>query len=459
MMGETDLRIHFVGVAGTGMSALAQIHALSGAVVTGSDRAADRGILGDTRARLEAAGIKFFPQDGSALCAQTNRVVVSTAIEPDNADLKRARQLDLRVVHRADELAALCENRRTIAVAGTSGKSTVTAMIFHILETAGRAPGLAAGANVPALRRKGLVGNAWRGESRLLVMEADESDGTLTRYKPELGLLLNVSKDHKDTGELLELFRRFRAQCGSFAVNADAPGLSAYYTGSLTFGFSTGDLRGRDLRLSAEDCRFRVADADFLVPAPGRHNAENALAAAAACKIIGVDLALSAAALRAYEGVGRRFELVGSAGGVEVIDDFAHNPEKVRAVLGAARLRAKRLLVVFQLHGFAPARFLKDELIKAFAETLRPEDVLWLPDIYYVGGTAAKDISAEDYARPLKALGFQARHAPRREAIGDEIAQTARSGDIVLVLGARDATLSEFAAGILERLKKARLPT
>ena len=453
-MGQADLRIHFVGVAGTGMSALAQIHALSGATVTGSDRLADHGALGETRRRLEAAGIKIFPQDGSALKPAVSRVVVSTAIEADNADLKRAAELNLRVVHRADELAALAQSRRTIAVAGTSGKSTVAAMVFHILEASGRAPGLAAGANLPALRRKGLLGNAWRGESNLLVMEADESDGTLTRYKPWLGVLLNMSKDHKDTSELAELFVRFKAQCESFVVNADAPNLAAFHSGGLTFGFFAGQLRGAGLELTADGSRFRVEDVNFYAPIPGRHNAENALAAAAVCKVIGVSLEESAFALRGYEGVGRRFERVGRAGGIEVIDDFAHNPEKVRAALSAARLRAKRALVVFQLHGFAPARFLKEELIKTFAECLGPEDRLWLPDIYYVGGTAAKDISAQDYASRLAAAGLKAGYAPRRDAIIDEIAREARPGDMVLVMGARDASLSEFAARILERLKR-----
>lgn len=444
--------IHFVGVAGTGMSALAQIHALSGARVTGSDRLADRDALGETRRRLETAGLSFFPQDGSGLSGDTARIVVSTAIEKDNPDLSRARALGLPVVHRADELAALALSRRCLAVAGTSGKSTVSALVFQILETAGKLPSLACGANLASLRRRGLLGNAWRGESDLLVIEADESDGTLTRYAPFLGLLLNISKDHKEPAELSALFRTFRDRSERVVVNADVPQLSGFEKKGTTFGFSSGKVRGKSLELGPRGCRFTLEGVAMRLEAPGRHNAENALAAAAACRELGVSWAEAAAGLAAYEGIGRRFELVGAARGVEVIDDYAHNPEKVRAAIAAARLRSKRVLAVFQLHGFAPARFLKKEFLEVFAQSLGPEDMLWLPEIYYVGGTAAKDIAAADYAGALSARGKKARYLQRRQDIVGEIAAEAREGDLILVMGARDASLSDFAGAIFRSL-------
>ena len=198
-------RIHFTGVCGTGMSALAQFDALQGLRVSGSDRSADRDEAADVVGRLRQAGIALLPQDGGGVTPDA-LVVVSTAIEKDNVDVLRAQTLGAEIVHRADHLAALAARRRTLAVAGTSGKSTVTAMIFEILLAAGQEPSLIAGANLPSLRAKGLVGNAWLGKSDLLVIEADESDGTLTRYAPALGLLLNISRDHKELGELEELF-------------------------------------------------------------------------------------------------------------------------------------------------------------------------------------------------------------------------------------------------------------
>lgn len=446
------MKIHFVGVAGTGMSALAQLRAQGGDTVTGSDRLADRSALGETQKRLEAAGVLVFPQDGSGVDAMTGRVVVSTAIEADNADILRAKSLGLPIVHRADELAAIAASRRCVAVAGTSGKSTVTAMIFQLLETAGLSPSLACGANLPGLRRRGLLGNAWWGKSELLVIEADESDGTLTRYQPWLGLLLNISKDHKELSELTGLFRIFQERSKSFLVNADA-GLSEFMKGALTFGFNAGAVRGEALELDADSCRFAVEGVAMQVSAPGRHNAENALAAVAAGKHLGLTLTQIAQGLAAFEGVGRRFESVGTARGVEVVDDFAHNPEKVRAVIAAARLRSRRILAIFQLHGFAPARFLKAEFLDAFSQSLGPEDALWLPDIYYVGGTAAKDISAADYARELCARGLRARHVPRRDLIVEQVSAEARPGDLVLVMGARDASLSDLASQLLRGLQ------
>jgi UDP-N-acetylmuramate--alanine ligase len=453
-MSGAPQKIHFVGVAGTGMSALAQLRAAEGCVVTGSDRQADGGGMGETGRRLEAAGVTVFPQDGSGIDRATTRVVVSTAIEKDNLDLARAAEFGVPVVHRADELGAVAGARRTIAVAGTSGKSTVTAMIFHILESAGKKPSLVTGAALPSVRRKGLIGNAWLGTSDLLVIEADESDGTIDRYKPHLGLLLNISKDHKEMPELLALFAVFKARSDTFVLNADASGLDSFLPGAKTFGFKAGELRADRLELSAEACRFFVKDVEFRIPMTGGYNAENALAAAAAAAEIGVSLEESAAALATFAGVARRFELVGTAAGVTVIDDFAHNPEKVRAALGAAHLRAARVLAVFQLHGFAPARFLKKEFIAAFTESLRDDDLIFFPDIYYAGGTAAKDISARDYAEALTTAGRSAVYAPDRSALSDEIASRARPGDLVLSMGARDPSLSDFAHQILAALKR-----
>ncbi len=447
----TPKKVHYTGVCGTGMSALAQFDALSGLTVTGSDRSADRGEAQDAVARLAAVGVKVLPQDGSGVTPDA-LVVVSTAIESDNRDAQRARELGARVVHRADYLAALAGARRTVAVAGTSGKSTVTAMIFEILRAAGLDPSLISGANLPSLRTRGLLGNAWLGKSDLLVIEADESDGTLTRYRPELGVLLNVSKDHKEVAELHALFKEFRARCTRFVVSADASGLADYETGATTFGFSRGEFRGSDLQVHARGSSFRAGGAAFELQVPGRYNAENALAAAAAARELGVEAAASAQALKSFSGVARRFQVVGAARGVEVVDDFAHNPEKVAAALGAARLRSRRVLAVFQLHGFAPARFMKEEFLDAFAKSLRPEDALYLPDIYYVGGTAAKDISSKDYAQALTARGVRAFHRPDRGALAAELAREAREGDLVLVMGARDASLTRLAEEVLARL-------
>lgn len=425
-------KVHFVGAAGFGVSALAQFHVMGGGAATGSDRTFDSGGASELREKLEALGVRIFPQDGSALDGSHAYAVASTAIEKDNQDLERARSLRLKLVHRADELSRHVAEHKSIAVAGTSGKSTVVAMIFEILESAGLSPSVITGGALTSLIRRGFVGNAFRGKSDLLVVESDESDGTLVRYRPWLGVYLNISKDHQELAELERLFAEFRRNSANWL---DASGL-----------------RAEGVEAGAHGSRFSIEGQAFALPAPGRHNVENALAAVAACRKAGVPLADCAKALAAFQGVSRRFERIGTARGVEVVDDFAHNPVKVAAAIAAAHLRSPRVHAVFQLHGFAPARFMKAEFLDAFCAALGPDDVLWLPEIFYAGGTAAKDVSAADYARELKARGKDARFFADRSALPAELAREARPGDLVLVMGARDPGLPRFARDLLAAL-------
>lgn len=450
-MAEKKPRIHFVGVGGAGMSALAQIHVMDGAPATGSDRDFDAGKGAGLRAKLSALGVELFPQDGSAITRGTDLVVLSTAIEGSNPEIAAAKALGVPLMHRSEFLARHVAGMRTVAVTGTSGKSTVVAMIFEILEAAGRGPSVITGGALRALQERGLTGNAWRGESDLLVIEADESDGSLVNYKPAVGVFLNLTKDHLEVSALREIFLKFRGNVAAAIVNADDPAL-ADMRATLTFGLDAGEVRVTGLELGPDGSTFRVKDVVFRLPAPGRHNVENASAAIAACVNEGVSLADCARGLESFKGVARRFQSLGSARGVEVVDDFAHNPAKISATLSAAHRRAKRILAVYQPHGFAPTRHLKNELIAAFAAGLRPDDRLWLPDIYYVGGTASKDISSRDVVDPLKAKGLNAVHVPERAAIAELIAAEAREGDVVLVMGARDPSLTDFARAVLAAL-------
>jgi len=436
------------------MSALAQFHAMGGGAATGSDRLVDRGEIADLRRKLETLGVRFFPQDGSGIDAETSRVVVSTAIEDDNADLAKARALKIPLVHRAEHLAELAASRRTLAVTGTSGKSTVTAMVFEILEASQKSPSVITGGALRRLERGGLLGNAARGRSDLLVIEADESDGSVVRYKPWIGALLNVGKDHKEIPVLMEMFRTFKTLSERFVVNGDSPALTEFRAGARTFGFEAHcSVRAAGLKMQPGQVRFEVDAVPFDLPIDGRHNAENALAAAAVCLEAGVSLEESASALKNYQGIVRRFERLGRAGGVLVVDDFAHNPDKVRAALAAAAAGAERVLAIYQPHGYGPTRFLKDEFIAAFAESLRPDDRLWMPEIYYAGGTAVKSISSADLIAPLVARGKKARFLPSREDVLKDVVAEARPGDMVLVMGARDPSLGAFARSILKSLE------
>ncbi|MEK7657162.1 MAG: Mur ligase domain-containing protein, partial [Elusimicrobiota bacterium] len=334
-MEKREGALHFVGVCGSGMSALAQFHAMGGGEASGSDRYLDRGESAPARAALAALGVRLFPQDGTGVSPAISEVAVSSAIEESNPDLARAKALGLPILHRSDLLARHVHAMGTIAVSGTSGKSTVTAMVFEILERSGRSPSVITGGDLLTLKDRGLLGNALRGKSDLLVVEADESDGSLVRYRPWLGVLLNLGKDHKELSQLREIFRTFRSQCSRFVVNGDAANMAEFREAREgrppeTFGFSSFcTLQGEGLLLAPGLVRFSVRGVPFSLPLDGKHNAENALAAAAACLEAGVPLEESARALASYRGVSRRFEMVGESRGVSVIDDYAHNPDKV----------------------------------------------------------------------------------------------------------------------------------
>ncbi len=442
--------VHFVGVAGTGMSALAQYRVLRGGRATGSDRDFDRGELVATRACLEASGVRIVPQDGSGVDG-ADVVVASTAVESAIPDLARARDRGVATLHRA-ELLALHARGSSIAVAGSSGKSTVTAMLFHILLELGRDPSLITGGAVRSLRSATCLGNARAGNGPL-VFEADESDGSLVRYWPETAVLLNLHRDHMELDRVLEQYRTLRAQTSGAFVVSDQPELRDLAQGAITFGFSSGvDVRGEILELERNRCRLRVGGARVTLPVPGRHNAWNALAAIATARALGVRNEDAGAALTSFAGVLRRFEIVGTRRGVEVVDDFAHNPEKILAVMTLAQSRARRVLVLFQPHGFAPTRFARNGIVDAFHRLLRPNDRLWLAPIYFAGGTVARDIASDDLVADLNGRGVPAALAPDRGTWVREIASVARDGDTVLILGARDPTLPALGRDVLGAL-------
>ena len=459
VLPDRPLRFHFAGVGGSGMSALAQYHALAGGRVTGSDRAFDRGERAQMRRQLEAAGVRVTPQDGSGLEAACDALVVSTAVEESVPDVAAARRLGVPILHRAELLARFAAERRTVAVAGTSGKSTVVAMIFEILRGAGRDPSVITGGELLLLQEQGYVGNAWAGAGDLLVIEADESDGSLVRYAPWAGVLLNLQRDHKEIAELAGLFTTFRERTrGPFLAGDDA-NLDAFAGGAVRFGLGPGAaVRADRIALARGSSRFAVGSARFRLPVPGLHNVANAVAAIAACQALEVPIADMVEPLGAFHGVARRFRLVGRARGVEVIDDFAHNPDKIAAALEAARRRAPRgrVLAVYQPHGFGPTRFLRDALIDAFATHLGPADRLWLPEIFYAGGTVTRDVSSRDIAAGVGARGVPAAFAERREDLLAPIVAEARPGDVVIVMGARDPSLSEFCTKIVEFLRTKR---
>lgn len=452
--------IHFSGIGGVGMSALAQVAAMErahasagGLAVSGSDRDFDRGRNLGVKAALEKLGIRIFPQDGSGINEATAELALSTAIEGGNPEVVKAKELGLKISHRSELLAAQVNRFDTIAVAGTSGKSTVAAMLFSVLEAAGLGPSIITGGALGALRERGLIGNAFRGAGKVLVVEADESDGTIVRYRPGTGLLLNISKDHKDIEELNKIFSEFAGHCGRLLVNADDAPAAALLPGSEKFGFASGGWTVTDIAVGPFSSDFKINGVAFSLPAPGLYNIENALAACAAAAAYGVKLETAAAALKNFRGVERRFVLIGEKNGVTVIDDYAHNPAKISALLRALHQSpGRRVLAVYQPHGFTPTRHLKAELIESLASGLNQGDMLIMPEIYYAGGTVSKNISSKDISDAVAARGHKTAYYENRAEIPAALSKLAQPGDIIAVMGARDATLAEFAAKILEAL-------
>lgn len=450
-------RPFFIGIAGTGMSALAQYLQGCGKQVSGSDRYFTPGTPNETRTQLEAEGIRCFEQDGSGITNATDLVVVSTAVEDTVAEVVKAKQLNIPIIKRAALLALIARSKKTIAVGGTSGKSTTSAMLFEILHHAGLQPGIISGAGLSRIIRQGKIGNAWVGEGDWLVIEADESDGSIVLYEPEIGLLLNIDKDHKEVDALLEIFRRFRANTRSvFSVNRSHP-LAATLSVNAASDFATSPGTGAayeatDFEQHQLTICFRINGVPFLLQQMGRHNMENALAAAAVAHQVGVPLATAAAALQQYEGIYRRHQVLGQKNGVWVIDDYAHNPAKCAASIAACQPLAQKVVAWFQPHGFAPTRFLKDDFIQQIAAVLRPHDEIWMSEIFYAGGTTSKDISANDLVEGIKAKGKQAHFVANRNDLLPALRPHLQPGTVLLLMGARDPSLGNFARQVWQQL-------
>ena len=449
------MKIHFIGIGGVGMSALAQLHTMGGDSVTGSDRLINKGYtdlaLWDY---LKNLNIRLFPQDGSGLDKGTNLVVLSSAIEENNPELKKARELGIPVMHRADLLAQHVAQHRTIAVSGTSGKSTTTAMVYEILDHAGKSPSVITGAAIMSLQKKHHVfGNVYKGTSDLLIIEADESDGSIVKYHPYLGLCLNLRKDHKEIDVLQGFFTQFVKNCKKTIVNVEEDNLKAVASHAKTFGLHCGDIHPENIRADGFGSDFDIKDQHFRLNIPGLHNVSNATAAVAAALECGVDLQTAAEALEKFSGIARRFASIGSYNHIEVIDDFAHNPHKLHAVIDAAHLRGKRVLAFYQPHAFASVKMLTPEFVENLSQCIGKDDHIWLTEVYYPGGTIPEGISSISIYEGLKHNGVNASFNPCREEILADMAARAQKGDILLVLGARDPTLTDFAKKLLAAVR------
>jgi UDP-N-acetylmuramate--alanine ligase len=451
----------FVGIGGSGMMPLAMILAGQGAAVAGSDRSLDSGRLGAKFESLRALGIGLFPQDGSGVTSADQIVVASAAVEATVADMVAADRVGAARMTRAELLASLFNDAAmSVGVAGTSGKSTVTGMIGWILHACGRDPTVMNGAVMKNfVAPDAPFASALVGAGDAFVSEVDESDGSIALYSPRVAVLNNVSLDHKSMEELRILFGDFVAKAETAVINAgdeEAAALAGRAAKVVTFAVEAeADLRAEnldaepfavsfDLVTEGETRRVRLS-------VPGRHNVSNALAAIGAAVAAGVTLDEAVKAIEGFTGLKRRFELVGTAGGVAVIDDFGHNPEKIAATLDTLHAFPGRLLLMFQPHGYGPLKVMRRELVEMFQSRLGPEDLLVLPDPVYHGGTVHREVTSADIVADV---GRNALHISERADAAARLLAEARPGDRIVLMGARDDTLSLLAAEMVAQLSR-----
>ena len=449
----------FCGVGGSGMSALALMLKNKGYDVGGSDRAYDAGVNASKFDVLENQGVVLFAQDGGGVDEHTDVLVVSSAVEETIPDVVKARRLNVSIMKRAEVLADFLHEHNGIAVGGTSGKTTTTAMIGHVLKEAGLDPSVINGGVMLNYADSLGMGNVLAGKGSFCVIEADESDGSIELYKPAVSVLTTISLDHKPLEELRVLFGDFveRATVGAVlnADNADVLALKNRNPNVLTFSAAGGDadLKAENVAPVENGVRFSLDGEEAFLPVIGRHNVANALAAVGAAMQIGIPASQALKALSTFKGVRRRLETVGvTKKNVAVIDDFAHNPEKIAASLSALKDYDGRLIVIYQPHGFKPTKIMRKGLVDAFDRGLGLDDTLIMQEIYYAGGTAQKDISSADLVRDLERTGKRVHFIPDRKAVVSLVKGLASKGDRIVVMGARDDTLSDFARSIFEAL-------
>lgn len=426
---------HLVGVAGVGMSGLARACLAQGDRVSGSDRFWDTNQNREVLDKLAACGVTLHPQDGSGVTPGTDRVVVSTAIEEENPDVKAARALGIPLMHRAAMLADLVGSSPCVAITGTSGKTTVTGMVGCLLEGLGADPMVVNGGAVLNWVTPREIGNVREGRGPW-VIEADESDKSLMRFHPDRAIVTNISGDHFSAEEAAALFADFGKQVSTGVIGP---------LDTLPGGPSFVPVLDRD------GSTFVMDGIPVRVPVPGRHNAENAFQALSLCVAMGYELKRAVAVLARFKGIARRLQTAGMAGGVTVIDDYAHNPAKIEAAWSTIKPHYKRVLGVWRPHGFTPLAVMAEAMAELFPRLCADGGRIYLLPVYYAGGTVNAKVTSADLAARLVKAGAAAEVCDDFNALENALVREARDGDAVLVMGARDPDLPGFCAGLVRR--------
>ncbi|MBZ0157154.1 MAG: hypothetical protein K8I29_13200 [Alphaproteobacteria bacterium] len=445
------MNIFFSGIGGSGVSAIACFMADKGHRVAGSDRAFDRNPEHPVRRLLVSKGITLVPQDGNGIDRSFDFAVFSTAVESDQPEARKVRELDIPFKTRPGFLAELVEEFRTVAVAGTSGKSTTSGMLAFFMNGLGMRPNFIGGGRVKQFRTPSNPGNSLAGDSSLLVIEACESDGTIVDYRPQHSIFLNLDIDHHTIEETAGMFEILALNTsGKVVVNADDPRLMRVpFRNPVSFSLrEESPYRPESVMYEDFGTEFSLRGQRFRLSIPGEYNLYNALACIAFLAETGSPLRDIAALLPEFTGIERRFDLHHNDGKKLVLDDYAHNPHKIASFMKAAMKVRESICYIFQPHGFAPTRMMKTEYIEAFSSHLRPSDHLILLPIFYAGGTVSRDISSHDLAAGIKASGKSVEVVEERTAVLEKLCKR----EAYCILGARDETLADFAREVAAKI-------
>jgi len=455
LLGAQPRRVHFVGIGGCGMSGLARLLLQQGHTVTGSDLAPN----GETTGLKKLGAIISVGHAGKNVRPDTELVVFTSAVTAANAELRAAAELKIPAVRRGLLLTALMTHQTNIAVAGTHGKTTTTALIAHVLTRSDSAPSFCVGAHVPVLGT-----NAQFGAGKYFVAEADESDGTLIGFTPQYSICLNIEAEHLDhhrtmDGLLANFGSFFRSTLNTVFYCADCANcvtLAGESRTAISFGLAAqADYRALDITPTKRGCRFtvicraqRLGEIELVIP--GKQNVVNALAAVAVADQLGMPFEKVAAAVATFTGAKRRFERRFDGDGIVVVDDYAHHPTEIAATLAASRtLGFQRIIAAFQPHRYSRTQALQKE----FASAFRSADKLFLTEVYAAGEAPLAGVSGQTIYEAVRATGQAGvTYEPDLQRLAQHLFTEARAGDLVLVMGAGD--VSKVAQAVAEKLGK-----
>lgn len=450
-------KIAFSGASGNGISPLEQIMLHLGYQVYGSDKSFD---LGKDSARLRAlksVGLKIVPQDGSMITPDIEYLCVSAAINQDNPDVLAARQLGIPIKFRSDLLLEILSSYRYgVAVGGTAGKTTVTAMIGYILDVLGKKPCMINGGALCNYAERPGIPNYIYNDGEICVIEADESDGSIQKYHPYVGLITNISHDHTSLEKLFSYFSTFAEHSQNLVISLDFPNHAKITHPHLTtFSLNNpqADFFADEIVLNSDSISYRLQGKNFTLPLIGKFNVANALAAIAVCSKLGIPAHDSAKVLEGFYGVKTRLEKVGTTNGITVYNDFAHNPSKIEASLLALKSGGGRIIAMYQPHTSFSARNTGEETAAVIARTLAPDDIMLMQEIYEI---APQDtaVSSQNIINLIRQNGHSnAFYSKSYTDTLDYIKKHATSGDKIIIMGAHDNSLFDLSCLILKELQ------